>query len=108
MQKIYTHFKRAPATHKLGVLYVVDAVTRQWLEKSGSSGQDVAASNPQDGTFAAGVHKITQLLPGMMNDLVANAPYDQKVSSKYPRSFLALVTGPSASALVKSFRGKWI
>lgn len=79
MQKIYTHFRRAPATHKLGVLYVIDAVTRQWIDKAGQSGQEISASSPQDGTFAAGVQKISQLLPQMMTDLISNAPYDQKV-----------------------------
>lgn len=80
MQKIYTHFRRAPATHKLGVLYVIDAVTRQWIDKAGSTGPEIAASSPQDGTFAAGVQKIAELLPQMMTDLISNAPYDQKVS----------------------------
>lgn len=82
MQKIFTHFKRAPATHKLGVLYVIDAVTRQWIDKAGVAGQDLSKTAAQDGTFAAGIHKMSELLPVMMNDLISTAPYDQKVSCK--------------------------
>ncbi|CRK32054.1 hypothetical protein BN1723_018476, partial [Verticillium longisporum] len=56
IQKIYTHFKKTAGDHKLGVLYVVDSVTRKWLERAKSSGQDVDGS-ATDGTFAAGVHR---------------------------------------------------
>ncbi|TDZ46041.1 Rpb7-binding protein seb1 [Colletotrichum trifolii] len=40
-------------SHKLGVLYVVDSVTRKWLEQAKSRGQHVDGSAP-DGTYAAG------------------------------------------------------
>lgn len=78
IQKIYTHFKRAPGTHKLGVLYVVDSVTRQWVESARRAGQPAGSSAP-DGTFAAGVNRVTELLPVLMNDIINNAPEDQKV-----------------------------
>ncbi|KAK2848550.1 hypothetical protein FQN49_005617 [Arthroderma sp. PD_2] len=77
MQKIYTHFKRAPGTHKLGVLYVVDSVTRQWVDLARKAGQQVGGSAP-DGTFAAGVNRVTELLPVLMTDIINNAPEDQK------------------------------
>ncbi|KAL2202177.1 hypothetical protein CC79DRAFT_1280852 [Sarocladium strictum] len=77
IQKIYTHFKKAPATHKLGVLYVVDSVTRKWLEQSKAQGQVVGSSAP-DGTFAAGVHRVTELMPVLMNDIISTAPEEQK------------------------------
>lgn len=76
--KIYTHFKKAPGTHKLGVLYVVDSVTRQWVDQARKSGQQVNSS-AADGTFAAGVHRVTELLPSLMNDIISSAPDDQKV-----------------------------
>lgn len=60
-------------------MYVMDSVVRQWIEKAGVSGQDVSNSSNPDGTFAAGVRRITELLPVLMNDLVQNAPDDQKV-----------------------------
>lgn len=78
IQKIFTHFKKAPGTHKLGVLYVVDSVTRKWLEQAKQQGQPVGSSAP-DGTFAAGVNRVTELMPVLMNDIVSSAPQDQKV-----------------------------
>jgi protein NRD1 len=80
IQKIYTHFKKAPGTHKLGVLYVVDSVTRQWVEAARKAGQSSGSDAP-DGTFAAGVNRVTELLPVLMTDIINNAPMDQKVSS---------------------------
>lgn len=77
IQKIFTHFKKAPGTHKLGVLYVVDSVTRKWLEQAKQQGQPVGSSAP-DGTFAAGVNRVTELMPVLMNDIVSSAPQDQK------------------------------
>ncbi|KAJ5032906.1 uncharacterized protein L3040_009497 [Drepanopeziza brunnea f. sp. 'multigermtubi'] len=77
IQKLFTHFKKAPATHKLGVLYVVDSVTRKWTEQAKSAGQPIDSS-AQDGTFAAGVHRVKELLPVLMNDIAISAPDDQK------------------------------
>ncbi|KAF7593166.1 hypothetical protein BBP40_011879 [Aspergillus hancockii] len=77
IQKIYTHFKKAPGTHKLGVLYVVDSVTRQWVEAARKAGQ-LSGSAAADGTFAAGVNRVTELLPVLMTDIISNAPEDQK------------------------------
>ncbi|KAM4060602.1 RNA polymerase II-binding domain-containing protein [Hirsutella rhossiliensis] len=81
LQKIYTHFKKAPGTHKLGVLYVVDSVTRKWLEQAKAQGQPVNSS-AQDGTYAAGVHRVTELMPVLMNDILQSAPDEQKEKIK--------------------------
>lgn len=78
VQKLYTHLKKAPSTHKLGVLYVLDSVTRKWIEQAKANGQPITVS-AQDGTYAAGVHRVTELLPVLMNDIIASAPDDQKV-----------------------------
>jgi len=67
-------------THKLGVLYVVDSVTRGWVEQARKAGQTVGPSAP-DGTFAAGVNRVTELLPSFMSDIITNAPDEQKVRS---------------------------
>jgi protein NRD1 len=80
IQKLYTHFRKAPATHKLGVLYVVDSVTRKWLEQAKVQGQSVSSAAP-DGTYAAGVHRVTELMPVLMNDIISTAPEEQKVRS---------------------------
>lgn len=79
IQKLYTHFKKAPATHKLGVLYVVDAVVRKWTDLARSSGQ-VTGNTAADGTYGAGVNRIRELLPVLMNDIIASAPKTQQVS----------------------------
>lgn len=89
VQKIYTQFKRTPATHKLGVLYVVDSVTRQWIEKATAAGEKLTGgSSNADGTFAAGVQRMTDLLPLLVKDVITTAPEDQKVctSQKSPLS----------------------
>ena len=81
IQKIYTHFKKAPGTHKLGVLYVVDSVTRQWVDQARKAGQ-IPGPGASDGTFGAGVNRVTELLPVLMNDITSSAPEDQKVRYK--------------------------
>ncbi|RDA88745.1 hypothetical protein CP532_4024 [Ophiocordyceps camponoti-leonardi (nom. inval.)] len=81
IQKIYTHFKKAPGTHKLGVLYVVDSVTRKWLEQAKAQAQQVNSA-AQDGTYAAGVHRVTELMPVLMNDILQSAPQEQKEKIK--------------------------
>lgn len=78
IQRVYTHFKKAPSSHKLGVLYVVDSVTRAWVEQARKAGQTFGPSAP-DGTFAAGVNRVTELLPSFMTDILTNCPEEQKV-----------------------------
>lgn len=82
VQKLYTHFMRAPASHKLGVLYVVDSVTRKWTEQAKNAGQTINVS-AEDGTFAAGVNRVKELLPNLMNNIIASSPdKDHKVRPK--------------------------
>ncbi|KAK6197154.1 medium-chain fatty acid-CoA ligase faa2 [Pestalotiopsis sp. IQ-011] len=81
IQKIFTHFKKTPGTHKLGVLYVVDSVTRRWIDQAKQQSQAINSSAP-DGTFAAGVHRVTELIPVLMNDILQSAPEDQKEKIK--------------------------
>lgn len=75
------HFKKTPPTHKLGVLYVVDSVARQWVDQAKKSGQ-VVGPGAKDGTFAAGVNRITELLPSLMSDILGAAPPDQRPKIK--------------------------
>ncbi|KAH7270544.1 uncharacterized protein BKA55DRAFT_588960 [Fusarium redolens] len=81
IQKIFTHFKKTPGTHKLGVLYVVDSVTRKWLEQAKAQAQAINSSAP-DGTYAAGVNRVTELMPVLMNDILQSAPEEQKEKIK--------------------------
>ena len=78
MQKFYTHFKKAPPTHKLGVLYLIDAVVRKWVDLAKQQQQEISSS-AQDGTFAAGVFRVTEILPALMDNIHATIPPDQKV-----------------------------
>lgn len=75
--KILLQYTNSPATHKLGVLYVVDAVIRQWLERAKKAGQAVSKSAAR-GTYASGVQMIRDALPVVMEDLVRSAPEEQK------------------------------
>ena len=61
------------------MLYVIDSVTRRWIESAKSYGQPITSTTSEDGTFAAGVLRITELLPVLMNDILQSAPEDQKV-----------------------------
>ncbi|CAI6329545.1 unnamed protein product [Periconia digitata] len=77
VQKIAQQFKSNPANYKLGVLYVVDSVSRAWLDRARKTGQAVIKT-AAPGTFASGVQQITDVLPGLMTELVQCAPADQK------------------------------
>ena len=62
------------------MLYVVDSVTRGWVEQARKVGQAIGRNeHPSDGTFAAGHKRVTELLPSFMNDIINTAPEDQKV-----------------------------
>ena len=53
-------------------------MTRQWLDHARKAKQTVSPG-AADGTYAAGVYHVTELLPSFMNDTLNNAPEDQKV-----------------------------
>ena len=55
-------------------------MTRQWFEQARKAGQ-VLGSDASGATFAAGVKHVTDLLPALMQDIIAVAPEDQKVRS---------------------------
>lgn len=59
------------------MLYVVDSVIRQWVEKAKKAGQTVS-SKAAPGTYASGVQMVRDALPVVMSDLVKNAPESQK------------------------------
>ncbi|KAL5395261.1 hypothetical protein PMIN04_001149 [Paraphaeosphaeria minitans] len=77
VQKIAQQFKNSPGNYKLGVLYVVDSVVRQWLDRAKKTGQTVSR-NAAAGTFASGVQKVTDILPLLMTDISQSAPDNQK------------------------------
>lgn len=77
IEKILLQYTNSPATHKLGVLYVIDSVIRQWVERAKKAGQAVS-KNAARGTYASGVQMVRDALPVVMSDLVKNAPENQK------------------------------
>jgi protein NRD1 len=58
--------RRSPVTHKLGVLYIIDSITRQWVAAGAA--------------HAGGVRRMTDNLPVLMNELLPVVPENQKVS----------------------------
>lgn len=42
-----------------------------------------------DGTFAAGVTRVTELLPSFMNDIITSAPEDHKVCLLFTLLFVS-------------------
>lgn len=77
VQRIVQQFQDSAATHKLGVLYAVDAVARQWVEKAKAAAQPVS-KNAAPGTFASGLQLIRDVLPVLMANLIQSAPDNQK------------------------------
>jgi len=71
----------SPGTHKLGVLYVVDSISRMYQEQARRHGQDISTTL-DDATFAGGLRHITSVLPSLMNDIIQHAPDAQKVMIK--------------------------
>jgi protein NRD1 len=59
------------------VLYVVDSVIRQWVEKAKKAGQAVS-SKAAAGTYASGVQMVRDALPVVLSDLVKSAPENHK------------------------------
>lgn len=64
---LYNSCKSMPSSHKLGALYVVDSIVRVYKEEAKKKGENIDANAPE-GTFAAGVNKITGLIESIMDD----------------------------------------
>ena len=58
-------FQKSSVSHKLGVLYIVDSIMRQWV-----------VSGP---THAGGVRKMTDNMPALINPYLPAVPESQKV-----------------------------
>lgn len=79
IDRLTMHFHATPATHKLGVLFVVDSVTRQWIEKAKGTGQSFTEATAPEGSFAAGVHMMSRKVASFVKEMIATGPTDQKV-----------------------------
>ncbi|KAI7652488.1 hypothetical protein KC318_g14933, partial [Hortaea werneckii] len=79
VQSLYRALKKAPATHKLGALYVIDSVVRQWIEAAKRNGQDLnIEGRGEPGTYNAAVKRVTELIPALFDDILKGLPADQK------------------------------
>lgn len=78
VQKLYTHCKKTPSSHKLGALYAVDAVVRAYQDQARNAGQAIDAS-AKEGTFAGATYRIGELITSIVDDVFATPPpLDQK------------------------------
>lgn len=64
---LYSNCKATPSSHKLGTLYVVDSIVRIYMDEAKKQNQEISSSAP-DGTFAAGVYKISELVESLVDD----------------------------------------
>lgn len=67
MATLYSNCKAVPLTHKLGTLYVVDAIVRAYIEEAKRLEQTVDANAPE-GTPAAAAYKLSELIESLMDD----------------------------------------
>ena len=68
----------------MGVLYLIDSVVRKWVDLAKQQHQEIA-STAQDGTYGAGVFRVTEILPALMDNILQTAPADQKVRGAHDR-----------------------
>ncbi|ESX00960.1 hypothetical protein KL918_002605 [Ogataea parapolymorpha] len=70
VSKLYSCCKATPATHKLGALYVVDAIVRGLIDQiSKSDTTEITESSPE-GTANSAVYKIQSLIENLVDDAV--------------------------------------
>ncbi|WQF81302.1 Putative RNA recognition motif domain, CID domain, RNA-binding domain superfamily [Colletotrichum destructivum] len=81
IQKLFTYLKMATPPYKLGILYVVDSVIRKWREQALFHKQ-TTDENAADGTYGAGVYRLTTLMPSLINDVLRILPdgYQDKLN----------------------------
>ncbi|CEJ55670.1 hypothetical protein PMG11_01918 [Penicillium brasilianum] len=96
IEKIRIHFMIAPITHKVGVLYVIDSITRHWVEATRRIGRPPRNAAP-DGRLAAGVDRITRSLPALMTDITCHTPLNQKVCTRILKMNLGRAASPYAN-----------
>lgn len=79
VDKLTAHFHSTPASHKLGVLFVVDSVTRQWIERAKHDSQSLTDRSPPDDSYVAGVNRMSAKVISLVKEMVTKGPADQKV-----------------------------
>lgn len=64
---LYSACKSFPSSHKLGSMYIVDSIAKAYSEEAKRFNEDVSPQSPE-GTFGAGLYKISELLDSLMDD----------------------------------------
>ncbi|GEQ70777.1 hypothetical protein JCM33374_g4456 [Metschnikowia sp. JCM 33374] len=64
---LYSSCKATPSSHKLGALYVVDSIVRVYMDEAKKRGEEINSQAPE-GTFAAGVFRIGELVESLIDD----------------------------------------
>ncbi|OLL25451.1 Rpb7-binding protein seb1 [Neolecta irregularis DAH-3] len=77
LETIGKHFKKTPGPLKLGVLYVVDSISRAYYDQARKTGQPLDSTD--EGTFSGGLSRITAVIESLMNDVILHAPEDHKI-----------------------------
>lgn len=81
IERLNSHLTKTPYSHKLGVLYVVDSIVRGYQDSSIANNEQKVGEDAPEGTFAAGVYKISQLIMPIFYNIFGVAPTDDiKVS----------------------------
>ena len=71
--------KKAPSTHKLGAIYVIDSVVRRWIEVAKQNKLDLNLDGRgEPGTYPAAVKRVTELMPALFDDMMKVIPAEQK------------------------------
>ncbi|CCE86987.1 Piso0_005512 [Millerozyma farinosa CBS 7064] len=64
---LYSNCKATPSSHKLGSLYVVDAIVRAYIEEAKKLNEEISPSAPE-GTYASAVCKVSELIESLIDD----------------------------------------
>ncbi|KAH3672338.1 hypothetical protein WICMUC_004310 [Wickerhamomyces mucosus] len=71
------NIKESKPTHKLGALYILDSIARQYRTKADELGESIT-TNAADGTFAGGLVKFGKILKEAVDETINNVSGDQK------------------------------
>lgn len=90
---MYNHLIKTPYSHKLGILYVVDAIARGYQDLAVNESYPTPSEAPE-GTYTAAVYRISQLVEEMFVNIFGIPPAeDVKVSLKAFFFLISVLTG---------------
>ncbi|EPY50759.1 RNA-binding protein Seb1 [Schizosaccharomyces cryophilus OY26] len=69
---VYKYAKRAPSTHKLGALYILDSIVRSFQD--GAKKNNESFESPVDASFSGGWCKAAEVTESLVADAMHHAP----------------------------------